>query len=375
LSESTPRHRLVSALGYGLYAVAAVWLLLELIGAFGLVSYKDRLTGPRKFSLGFTRVPDRDVRGVTYQDTAYTWGLEADPIPYHFRTDGHGLRNAEHRDAADVYLLGDSFIVGALVPFEETVTGQLEGALGRDAMTVALLSISPQYEHDLMRELELPVEGRTVLQFIFEGNDQKDSHAYRTKRHGDPADRNAKKSQEKRGTLERLWRRSLTRNLFEVLKPADDFSHEIAARTCRIEDQLYTFHYRRAQVKGLDDEIPHLTAALESYATEVRAAGGSYVVAFIPTKLHVLAPLCEFPAESDLREWDEHLGPLREQLVAWGAESGVPMLDLTPALQTAARDGRMPWYWGDTHWNAEGHRVAAETLADWPALRGAVGGD
>lgn len=370
MSKSTLRHRLLSLFGYGLYAVGAAWLLLELAGIAGLVSYKDRLGGTSKFALGFTLAPDRDVRGETHQDTAYTWGIDAEPIPYHFRTDGHGLRNAEHRTGADVYLLGDSIVVGALVPIEETVTAELEMALGLDTMNVALLSIGPQQQHDLFRQLDFPVEDRLVVQFIFEGNDQKDSHAYRTKRHGEPRRKN------ERGTAEKLWRRSLTRNVLELLgRSHRDYSRMVEERTCDIDGQLHTFHYGRVQVRGLEDEAEHITAELDAFGDEVRAAGGRYVVAFVPTKLHVLAQLCEFSEKSDLHDLDEHLGPLREQIVAWGAASGVPVLDLTPPLQAAAREGRIPWFWGDTHWNAEGHRVAAHALAGWPALRGAVGGD
>ena len=372
MPSAAPHRRVLASLGYTLYSVAAVWLLLELAGVAGLVDYKDRLAGTTKFALGFTLAPDKDVRGETYQDTAYTWGLESEPIPYHFRTDRHGLRNEEHRDEADVYLIGDSIVVGTLVPFERTVTAELEAALGLRAMNVALLSIGPQRQQDVLRELALPLEGRTVVQFIFEGNDQKDSEIYRTKRFGDQT----KTRKKQRSTAEKLWRRSLTRNLMIALEPGGrDFSREIAQRTCHIGDQLYTFHYARAQVRGLDDEIVHIAASLEAFRDEVEAQGARYVVAFVPTKLHTLAPFCEFAEESDLHDLDAHLGPLREQMIAWGEESGVPVLDLTPALQAAAREGNIPWFWGDTHWNAEGHRVAAQSLASWSALRGAVGGE
>jgi len=357
-------------LGYALYAVGTVWLLLELAGASGLVSYKDRLGGPRKFALGFTLAPDRDVRGETQQDTAYTWGLDAEPIPYHFETDRHGLRNAEHHTEADVYLLGDSIVVGALVPFDETVTAELASTLGLDVMNVALLSIGPQQQHELFRKLDLPVEGRLVVQFIFEGNDQKDSHAYRTKGRTESGEKR------RRSPAEKLWRRSLTRNVLELVKSdGRDYARMIEERTCDIGGQLHTFHYARHQVRGLDDEAEHITAALDAFGDDVRDTGGRYVVAFVPTKLRVLSPVCDFPEASDLPDADEHLGPLREQIIAWGAESGVPVLDLTPPLQVAAETGRIPWFWGDTHWNAEGHRVAATALAGWPPLRGAVGGD
>jgi len=205
-----------------------------------------------------------------------------------------------------------------------------------------------------------------VVQFIFEGNDQKNSHIYRVKHGGKPG------GKKERGAAERLWRRSLTRNVFDVVAPGKrDFSREIEKRTCRIDGQLHTFHYARQQVRGYEAEVGQITADLETFAAEVRSAGGRYGVAFVPTKLRVLAPFCEFPEESDLLALDRHLGPLHAELTACGERSGIAVLDLTPPLQAAARAGRIPWFWGDTHWNDHGHEVASRALASWPPRRGA----
>ena len=41
----------------------------------------------------------------------------------------------------------------------------------------------------------------------------------------------------------------------------------------------------------------------------------------------------------------------------------MPELDLTDALQRAAAAGRIPWWPGDTHWNAIGYEVVGQALA------------
>src|SRR6267143_1402573 len=82
-----------------------------------------------------------------------------------------------------------------------------------------------------------------------------------------------------------------------------------------------------------------------------------------------VAALCRFPARSDLSDLASNLGPLRSHLLAWSERSGIPLLDLTEPLLTAARADRVPWFWGDTHWNAEGHAVAAKALAAWNPVR------
>jgi hypothetical protein len=57
----------------------------------------------------------------------------------------------------------------------------------------------------------------------------------------------------------------------------------------------------------------------------------------------------------------------QRRLAAFFAERGVPCLDLLPALRRAQADG--PTYaHNDTHWNARGNHVAAQAIADWPAL-------
>jgi lysophospholipase L1-like esterase len=49
------------------------------------------------------------------------------------------------------------------------------------------------------------------------------------------------------------------------------------------------------------------------------------------------------------------------------ASAGIPLLDLTPTLERAARSGRALYFADDAHWNATGHEIAAEELAKFLA--------
>jgi hypothetical protein len=54
------------------------------------------------------------------------------------------------------------------------------------------------------------------------------------------------------------------------------------------------------------------------------------------------------------------------------AELGIPYVDLTEPLRTAAREAlarhQLLYFRGDTHWNADGIDVAAQIIADaWSA--------
>jgi len=332
---------------------------LDAAGRLGLVSWTQVLSpapGPAS-GLGTRAVPNLDVQGVTYQDTAMTWGLrDSPPMPFHYRTDRHGMRNQPDRAEADVYLLGDSMLVSALVPHEATVPAQLEKRLGRPVMQVALIAISPQREHDLFRQIAPTVRGRRVVQFIFEGNDLGDSRAYRLAASSPGA------GAANDPPLSQLLWHQLTR----LSEPTVGI---VPLHSCTIGAQRYTFFWTRNAFEGLDDEIPVVTGALERFAAEIRQQGGEYAVVFVPKKLRALGEACRFRDDSPLRDVKANLGPLRERLHAWSAASGIPLLDLSEPLQAAAAKGTVPWFESDTHWNALGQEIAAEQLARWSFLR------
>jgi hypothetical protein len=139
-------------------------------------------------------------------------------------------------------------------------------------------------------------------------------------------------------------------------------------RTCTIDGQLYTFRWTAEAHRGREAETRQVLAALEGFAGEVARAGGRYAVVFAPSKLRVLGPLCSFPPGSTLRD-PAHLGTLREAATEWAHRTGIPLVDVTAPLQAAARDGAIPWFWGDTHWNARGHEAVAAALAESEPVR------
>jgi hypothetical protein len=340
------------------FSLLATFGALEGLGRVGLVSWARLLSPPEgpATGLGARAVPNLDVRGVTYQDTAIAWGLpDPVPMPFHYRTDRHGMRNQPDREKADVYLLGDSMLVAALVPHEATVSAQLEQRLRRPVMQVALIGYSPQGEQALFRQLGLDVRGRRVVQFIFEGNDIKDSRSDRL------GSARAGGAGEDTPLSRLVWWQLMT-----LSEPTVGIA---PLNSCAIGDRSYTFYWTRGAFEGLEDEIPIVTGALERFAAEIRARGGEYAVVFVPKKLRVLGEVCRFREDSPLRDLGANLGPLRDRLHAWSATSGVALLDLTEPLQAAARAGTVPWFEADTHWNELGQQIAADELARWSFLQ------
>jgi hypothetical protein len=333
--------------------VSVMVLTLEGAGRAGLVDW-GRLLTPQPGDLddlATKAIPYRSAEGVTYQDTAFLMGLDSTPMPFAFRADRHGFRNAEDRATADIILLGDSMLVGALVAADRIASTRLDALLPDTVMQVALIGIGVQEQHDLLRQTGIDLAGRTVVQFVFEGNDLLDSRSYRNPPAAEPAS--------DRSLLMGLW------NL--ATRATGRSGNPESLDVCRIDDQLYTFLWTDRAFRGHEDEIPHVTDALASFAADLRQSGGRLHVVYVPTKFRVLGEQCNFPADSRLRNVADHLSPLRAALRDWAAQEDVALLDLTDPLQTAARAGDIPWFWGDTHWNAMGHEVTANALARWLA--------
>lgn len=327
---------------------------LELAGRVGLVSWQQVFKpsfgdlGP----LGVNPTPSIDVRGTSRMDTASVWGMKTEPMPYHYKTDRRGFRNDVDRDEADVYLIGDSMLVSALVPFDKTLVAQLEARLRKPVMQVALINTAPQTMQQHFLAQRLNVRGKWVVQFIFEGNDLVDTHHLQPRTDGP-----APVKWESPSLLDHAWRMAAT-----LSEPTIGMAR---TRSCSIAGDTYTFFWARESFAGYERQAGTITQGLEAFRQEIEGQGGRHAVVLIPTKLRVLAPWCSWPQDSALRDTPSHLGPLRSHMLAWGRDKNVPVLDLTPALQASAAAGRIPWLTLDTHWNAHGHTAAADALAAW----------
>ncbi len=358
ISAAVSRRMLFGALA-ALVSLATTGVALELVGLAGIVRW-PAVFAPRELVIGRKPEANTRVSGTSSQDTATAWGLPSEPMPFEYVTDRRGYRNQPDRADAEVYLLGDSMLVAALVPFERTLVARLEALLGAPTVQVALIAISPQEAIARFRETKLDPRGRLILQFILEGNDLLDSFIYR----------NARLPSAQRATRS-FWERTLLKQLevrlLQLLSPRVD--PVAAKRSCAINGQQYTFFWVRDSFAGFEGEEAHIEAALELFAGEVRSAGGTFAVVFVPSKFRVLGPLCTWPPGSDLIDLSANLSPFRDGIVAWSARSGVPVLDLTQALSGVARTGAIPWLWGDTHWNADGHAAAARAIAAWDVVR------
>lgn len=122
------------------------------------------------------------------------------------------------------------------------------------------------------------------------------------------------------------------------------------------------------------DRIPEIEGAwqktallLDALASEVEADGSRLLVVYIPNRMEVNErawQLSQLRYGMDEQGWDRELVLRRLRQIARLGD--FPVLDLTPALREADR-GVLggPYYVQDGHWNATGHRAAAEAVERW----------
>ncbi|UXX81711.1 alginate O-acetyltransferase AlgX-related protein [Roseovarius pelagicus] len=330
--------------------VCLLLIVMELAGRMGLVNWAALLSPipAQAETVGWSLRPDISVQGQTGQDIAARLGLPHDPIPFDFRADEYGFRNGDELGGNFIFL-GDSIILGAAVPVDETIAEVTEDILKEPVMQAALLGLSIQGQHDMLRASGLPLAGRTVVQFLFEGNDLLDSHAYR--------------HQEDRSAHEETGERSLGKLVWEKLVTLSN----PAARyyTCMIDGQNVAFLWTRRSFDGVEGEVAHIATAIRDFRAELRRQDANYALVFVPTKYRVLEAQCSYPHSSPIANADANLSSLPGELKQFTDDENVRFIDLTPPLMSAAQKGVLPWFWGDTHWNSTGHATAGKTIAEW----------
>jgi hypothetical protein len=130
-------------------------------------------------------------------------------------------------------------------------------------------------------------------------------------------------------------------------------------------DQLRV--YKRRRQPEIEAAWTLTAEILQALAREVRGHGSQFAVVYVPSRMEVSDRDWELTKLSyglDQGVWERGLVARRVQDI--GRQGGFPVLDLTPALRQAT--GRLrgePYLLYDGHWNARGHRAAADAVASF----------
>lgn len=364
--------------GLCLAGVLLAVVLVELPAALGLLDYRTLLfprlsggPGPdhlrRDGELVFRHLPyGSNDQVVTEQPGSSPGGGEQVKIECRF--DRHGFRNPADLDAAELVLIGDSFVEGFKVPQPQTSAAELRRILPAEVCNLGHDDYGPPQELIVLRRYGLPLSPRVVVWFFFEGNDLLDLEDHRAATTGWQGLLTRGDGMAARGfclnALKRLdlWMAPLRWRDPGLLR---DFSARLLPE---IGDGRVVMHFGgyygwgQAELSPRELELwAKAQDVLEQARSLCREAGVELLLVNIPTKFRVYRDLC-VPTD-DGRPGCWKLSDLPDRLRQWSAAAGVEYLDLTAALTSAARRGPLVYFADDGHWTRHGHAIAASQVA------------
>jgi len=338
------------------------------------------------------------------------------PGPLHkfsFHTDAEGFRNPAVRDRFDIAALGDSFTDAMTMAGDASWPARLEGLLGVPVQNYGTAGFGPQQELLVLKDFVAPHRPRTVVLAFFAGNDIFDAEAFDTFQRSGGTIKRPQTGWRINDIVSRAdsWfvvsalraaRRSVgthqgTVNAAET-EPAPQiqapitapaafdsgwFDLPVAGRRLRwafMPPYLNTLNFSSADLAARQGW--RLTSdAIQEMRNLSRSFGANFVVMFVPFKSQVYLPLVEaaLPREQIAAAFHFYLerygGDVdvdrafanrlaqNELMKRLCAETGIPFLDLTPALAARVATGENVYFPDESHLNEAGEALVAETLA------------
>jgi SGNH hydrolase-like domain, acetyltransferase AlgX len=346
---------------------------LEALALVGVADYRA-LFGTRQpfywFQVGNTFDPELLWVRTPHFRARGTWRWpRCTPRPdldYDLRYDHHGFRNDSDLNAADIAVVGDSFIEAGESSAANTLTAQLGRLTGLTVANLGRSAYGPQQELVVLRRYALPLRPRAIVWAFYEGNDLPDLLSYQE------------------------WFATVQRGDARTAPSARDFSFSKNAvyavlqrlRPCQPDPtRERTVGYFRDQagryikmpfVDWLPALGPRDLVALEQLprifasAHELtRGEGIQLVVLFIPVAFRVYKDVVWLPEDSLCREWPGNDLPRRLETMLATISQDIAFVDLTPRLADLGRQGRILYRTDyDSHWTDDGQQVVAEVIGE-----------
>ena len=406
-------------------ALASTFAGVVLVASFARVRISPRYQTAPVASIVKDSALGAQLTGVvTWRDPNFRWeGIREDlpapgrsyprrvagrpAIPVALTTDDRGLRNPPRTGHYDVSVAGDSFTEGLLVSDDQTWWSLLSRQTGLRIYNTGVAGLAIREYLNNWVAFGLDSGARTVIVTIFEGNDWKAL---------DPPPRSAAFGPEARqadvfgaSALARVFGFALATSPLRVraelaleqlltpigadwpLPPSLGLSWMPVAITTGGTTQHYAWepkHMMRLDLEpasfAASPEWTTNEAVLRQLVGLARARGVRLVIAYAPSKPHVVVPLlrdqvsaeqlrafAEFrdrggellPPEAFRDRLDRNLDTQEHVLRDWCVEQGVEFVSLTKVLRDRVAAGVPVYFTYDAHWTEEGHAAVAAHLA------------
>ena len=277
------------------------------------------------------------------------------------RYDRNGFRNSQDMTAAEIAIIGDSYVESPMTP-EPLLTATLLSQLqGRTVANLGHSGYGPQQELIVLQRFALPLQPKAVIWAFFEGNDFSNADDFATRMAKRPS---------ASPFWQNVWSRSLTRSLLALYfhRPqACRPNQSIARYRADFSDSrqgTQPVYFAPTEVTAPSAETLRRAAEpLAEAAALCRKRGIRFIVAFVPEKYRVYHDLANVSlGTEEIRAWTVDDIPRRLERFLAEQAPDAEFVDLTPALKKASRAGIATYLPDDTHWTAAGHRVAAQAL-------------
>ncbi len=414
-------------------ALAALVLVSSGAGVVLVSSFARMEIAPRYLSAPVASVvQDPALRGrlggsVTTREPNYRWNVVREdlpapgrsyrdrvpghpPLPIVLSTDDRGLRNPPRSGRYDVVVAGDSFTEGSMVSDAQTWWSLLAQRRGLRVYNTGVSGLSIREYLNNWAAFGLDSGAHTLIVTVYEGNDWKTLPPVAPVVAGAAALPDYHAGVPGAGLLDRLfdfawatsplrWRTQLA--LVQLLAPigaATPLPHseglDWMPAAVRGGGTTHYYAWEPKHMMRLDWEPAAFAASPEWTTNEVvlrqiaalaRERGVRLVIAYAPSKPHVVLPLlrgqvsaaqlrafAEFrdrpavlaPAEPFREQLYRHLDTQENVLRDWCAAQGVDFVSLTPVLRARMAEGVPVFFTYDPHWTEAGHAVVAARLAE-----------
>jgi hypothetical protein len=340
----------------------------------------------RRLSGVFT---DKPLAALSYPVLAPGYG----DVPWTLTTDSRGFRNAGKIDKADFVALGDSFTEGSVVSDEEVWTSRFATKSGKIIYNLGMHGYAPQHYLAALHDHGLRLRPQTVVVMFYEGNDFRSARL-----DAKPIPRWAVYVGSEYSPLFRAvsehshrafghWGAGFAAKRLDALSwlpigfPVGPNERFYAFPPSFLVEHLVTEEdfRRKSRWRRSKEVLTEIKRVCDQ--AEIRL-----VLAYIPTKAHVVLPLVadRLPAEkvlaftrlqsddmelpdetSFLPELLDRLSVKERTLSEWCIQSGIEFVSLTGPLREATSRGEQAYYTYDDHWTPIGHKVAASVLVQF----------
>lgn len=302
------------------------------------------------------------------------------PLKFEWMIDKEGFRNSRVKALSDIVVIGDSYIDSGENE-ADTFGKRLEKLLGLSVTNLGVAGYGPFQYLEVLRRYGIKKKPKFAFFCFYEGNDLGDISKYLDwKRGGDYLGSGSLSYGFVRRNISAVTAttdyitgtmRTRAQLIFNKLRQNEDIHPDIVVLNLGkggYHRVLLSRHTPRSTDEILGSvEGKELRKILKEFEDVSGANNILPIILYIPVATHIYA---EYSTEESGKNWLKirryainAKANTENAVVHLARELDIELISLTPAFESAAKEGRLLYYPLDTHWNSEGRAIAAAFVA------------